>query len=523
MFFRLKSSTITGVEASIIEIEVDLKRGLPAYSIVGLPDPAIKEAKERVSAAIRNSGYDFPLGALTVNLAPAELKKTGSVFDLAMALGILIVSGTLESDCDFSNYLFVGELSLDGYVRPVRGILAILQKAHACGIGHIVLPEANMREASLYPRGRLHPVCFLHDAVEVIAHPQETNTADSRQRYKQLQDNKGGCDRFPCDYSDVRGQAYAVRAVLLAAAGNHNILLIGSPGAGKTMIASRIPTILPEMTEEESIETTKIYSIAGLLDAGKGLIRNRPFRAPHHTASDVAIIGGGRNPIPGEITLSHNGVLFLDEFTEFRSNIIQSLRQPLESGFVVVARADSRVRFPSRFMLAAAMNPCPCGYLFDPERTCRCTPRAINHYFMKISGPVLDRIDIQVEVKPLRPREILEGKPVETSVRMRKQVKRARDIQIRRQGVLNADLPVRKTEKLCGSDSDTANLLYKAVDRFKLSARSYYKILRVARTVADLDERERIGKEDVLEALSYREVESIIYAEERKDGVGPPG
>ncbi len=389
MFCRLKSATVLGVSSSIIDIEVDLKKGLPQQSIVGLPDTAVKEAKERVNAAIRNSGYKVPLGQLTINLAPADIKKEGSIFDLAIAVGALIVSEQVKIKNSVGDYIFLGELALDGYLRPIHGVLAILENAGEQGVNRIILPLDNYDEARLIPDMDIYPVRCLSEAVHIIAGTGESLPVDNKREkhlnnmiYRKIEKNSSERGRFseahPDDFSDVKGQNYAVRAIEIAISGGHNILMICSPGSGKTMIASRIPTIIPEMINEEAIETTKIYSIAGLLPAGQGLVSSRPFRAPHHTASEVSIIGGGKNPIPGEITLAHNGVLFLDEFTEFKNNIIQSLRQPLETGTVTIARADTRITFPALFMLVASMNPCPCGYLFDPERVCRCNSFQIN-------------------------------------------------------------------------------------------------------------------------------------------------
>jgi magnesium chelatase family protein len=516
MFCRLRSATVIGVNASIIEIEVDLKKGFPLQTIVGLPDPAIKEARERVNSAIRNTGFVFPLGRLTINLAPADLKKEGSIFDLAIALGILIVSGQITIKQNLDNFIILGELSLDGYIRPIHGLLAILEKARDINIKNIIIPYENCKEATHISGLNVYPVKYLKEVIDIIMSKEEkvisittTMKKDDAEYYRHNRDN------YSIDFSEVKGQSFAVRAVEIAAAGGHNMLLIGSPGSGKTMIASRIPTILPEMTEQESIETTKIYSIAGLLPVETGLIKKRPFRSPHHTASEISIIGGGKNPIPGEITLSHNGILFLDEFTEFKSTIIQSLRQPLESGSITIARADVRLVFPARFMLIASMNPCPCGYLFDTDKICRCNPAQINKYYMKISGPILDRIDIQVEVKPLKAFDIVESKSSISSSVIGSRVLRAREIQKERlseSGIaLNALMNIELIKRYCALDKEMEELLYMAIKKYKFSARSYYKVLKVARTIADLDGRESLRKEDILEALSFREVENILY------------
>lgn len=518
MFYRLRSASVTGVDSSIIEIEVDLKKGFPQQTIVGLPDLAVKEARERVNSAIRNSGFNFPLGKLTINLAPADLRKEGSIFDLAIAIGILIVSNQVKVKRDSSSFLILGELALDGYVRPIHGVLAILEKAKEIGILNIIIPCKNYREARLISGLNIYSVKYLKEAIKIYSQTGDSpidphNPEEDENKIEGLREGKIRNDEV--DFSEVKGQTYAVRAAEIAAAGGHNILLVGSPGSGKTMIASRIQTILPGMTEKEAIETTKIYSIAGLLPSEDGLIKKRPFRAPHHTASDISIIGGGKNPLPGEITLAHNGVLFLDEFVEFKCNTIQSLRQPLEDGIISISRADSRVTFPALFMLVASMNPCPCGYLFDTERVCRCEPLKVNRYFMKLSGPILDRIDLQVAVKPLKAWEIVQSKTSESSSEIKKRVLRVRKIQeerLSKHGIsLNARMNVELIKRYCPINEQLQELLYSAIKKFRLTARSYYKVLKVARTIADLVERETILEEDILEALSFREVENILY------------
>ena len=511
MFCRLKSVTVNGIDASIIEIEVDLKKGLPQQSIVGLPDTAVKESRERVNAAIRNSGFEYPLGSLIINLAPADIRKVGSYFDLAIAVGILLVSAQIDLKFDLEETVLLGELSLDGSLRPVRGVLSVMEKAKESGFESVLLPVQNTEEALLSPGPEVHAVAGLPEAVQLLSGScAETGRSTCRVPRRPISVSS----KVP-DYAEVRGQKYAVRAVEIAAAGGHNMLLLGPPGSGKTMIASRIPGILPPMSDSESLETTKVYSAAGLLPAGTGLIRQRPFRAPHHTASDVSIIGGGRNPIPGEITLAHNGILFMDEFPEFRANVIQALRQPLESGSVTVARADSRLLFPARFMLVAAMNPCPCGYLFDHDRRCRCSPRLINRYFMRISGPILDRIDIQVVVKPLCPFEIMDASPGDSTDSIRERVIRAHARQHERFNQTavsrNALMDQGLVQRYCKLPESAADLLEEAVQRYKMSARSYYRVLRVARTIADLEGGASITGENLLEALSYREVERILY------------
>ena len=536
MFTRVYSATVVGVNSLSVEIEVDLKKGMPYQTIVGLVDTAIKEARERVNSAILNSGYDFPLGRLTVNLAPADIKKEGSIFDLPIAIGILISSGQIKPKCDLTSYIIIGELSLDGRIKPVNGILAVVEDAKRHGITNIILPYENYRESRLISGMSIYPVKHLKDGVEILSSEGRARESkindliytiekDIVSKNSDLQNSKNHSFSISkdsgFDFSDIKGQDYAIRAIEIAAAGGHNLLLIGSPGSGKTMLALRVPTILPDMTEKESIETTKIYSSAGLLNENSGLIQKRPFRSPHHSASEVSIIGGGKNPIPGEVTLAHNGVLFMDEFTEFKVSTIQALRQPLENGSVTISRADSRITFPSEFMLIASMNPCPCGYLFDDDHICRCTDKQINKYYMRISGPILDRIDIQVAVKPVKAELMMDDKPKYSSKVLKEKVFIAREIQQKRFNDYkiksNARMTTDLIKEFCKLDSEMNDIMRKAANIYKLSARSFYKVLKVARTIADLRGKREINRDNIYEALSYREVESIIYLDRKQD------
>jgi len=497
---KVSSAAVLGLEAYPVEVEVDISNGLPAFSIVGLPDKAIEESKERVRSAIKNSGADFPAKRITVNLAPADIKKEGPAYDLAIAVGILIADEQIpEID---EKTLLVGELALNGRLRHINGVLPIVSSL-AKKFPEIILPETNANEAMLVKNIKVLPV---FDLKALIFHLKKE---------KILPYSKANIEIAPkfiyeTDLADIKGQEQAKRALEIAAAGGHNLLFNGPPGSGKTLLARTIPSILPKLITDEILEVTKIYSVAGLLNTEKPVIFERPFRAPHHTTSSVALVGGGTYPRPGEITLAHRGVLFMDEFAEFPRSVLEALRQPLEDGIISVSRAQGSLIFPAKFILVAAQNPCPCGYLGDEKKNCICAPNQILRYQKRVSGPILDRIDIHIEVPRISFEKLDAKESGETSELVRARVEKAREIQLQRAGKINSELNPKEIKKYCVLDEESKLIFRSAMNQFDLSARQYTRILKVARTIADLEEKE-IQKNHLTEALQYRPKEKKTY------------
>lgn len=505
MLANVLSSSVIGIDAYLVEVEVDISVGLPVFAIVGLPEASVKESKERVKTAIFNSGYVFPDDRITVNLAPANIKKEGTGFDLPIALGILSATGLISQDI-LSRYLILGELSLDGRIKPVKGGLPMAIAAKQAGYSGIIVPKDNSKEASVVLGISVLPIETLGQAVDffrglINIEPETTDLADVFARRGQ----------YETDFSEVMGQEHVKRSLEVAAAGGHNLIMIGPPGSGKTMLARRIPSILPPLTFEEAIETTKVFSVTGMLGKDQALVTQRPFRAPHHTISDAGLIGGGHSPKPGEVSLAHNGVLFLDELPEFKKHVLEVLRQPLEDLKVTISRAASTITYPSSLMLIAAMNPCPCGYFSDPRHQCGCSPQQIDKYRSRISGPLMDRIDIHVEVPAVPYKDLIGGKPAESSESIRKRVSEARERQSERFAktaiYCNAQMNSRLIKKHCELDKASASLLETAVDKLGLSARAYNRILKISRTIADLDAQPDILAHHISEAIQYRSLD----------------
>lgn len=507
MYSKIKTCTLQGLEGHIIEVETDLARGLPVFNIVGLAGTSIKESKERVRASIKNSGYEFPLNRITINLAPANLRKEGSQIDLSIAVGILLSNGIIENN-DLSGTIFLGELSLDGKINRIDGALPMVISMRELGVSRCIVPYENRYECGIISDLDIIPVKDLKDLVEFLNN--EIVIEKFYDNLKSIEEPK----EFDLDFYDIKGQEGLKRALEISAAGSHNMIIVGPPGSGKTMAARRLPTILPELSFEESIEVTKIYSISKLLYSNK-LITKRPFRAPHHTCSSTALIGGGRTPKPGEVSLAHKGVLFLDELPEFSKNVLEVLRQPMEDMVVNIARVNASLTFPAEFMFIASMNPCPCGFWGDPLHECTCSQSEIDRYLRKISNPLLDRIDIHFEVQPVKYDELKNDSNADKSSVIRERVNRAKMVQIERfkNDNIYSNSQIKNTDikKYCRLNKNSENIMEMAFKKYKFSARTYNKIIKVARTIADLDRSINIEDNHILEAVRYRTINNKYW------------